>query len=373
VGRILFVESWTDLGGGQRLMLDLVDHLAAHGHTCGVAFPGDGPVRELVRGRGVDDFEYDLPPLPAGAKSLFERASFVTGTPGAATSLVRIGRRFGAQLLFCMGGRPVLPAVLAARRLGVASMCSVQLIYRGSERLLLRWCFGRRQMVSVTFCSAAAAAPFGRMGGKAELLENWVSPSFLEPPLPEREARETVVVGVLGRISRTKGQRLFLDALTPLLEDEPGLQLAIGGAADFEDPGEEAHLRSIADRDGYGERVALLGAVDAREFLDRLDVLVVPSLWEEPFGLVAVEAMARGLPVVATRSGALPEIVADGVTGLVVERAPDDLRAAVARLVGDPDLRRQLGAAGRRRVEERFSPARQLPRVERLVDEAIAA
>ena len=175
---------------------------------------------------------------------------------------------------------------------------------------------------------------------------------------------------MLGRISRTKGQRLFLEALLPLLDSEAGLRLAIGGAVDFEDPAEETHLRSLVATSGHGDRVVFDGTVDALAFLDRLDVLVVPSLWEEPFGLVAVEGMARGLPVVATRSGALTEIVADGLTGLVVERAPSDLRAGVARLVQDEALRRELGAAGRSRVEARFSPATQLPAVERLVERA---
>ena len=82
--------------------------------------------------------------------------------------------------------------------------------------------------------------------------------------------------------------------------------------------------------------------------------------------------MARGLPVVATRSGALPELVADGETGLLVERDAGDLRAAVSRLVADPGLRSELGAAGRRRVEERFAPGRQLPLVAGLVERALA-
>jgi glycosyltransferase involved in cell wall biosynthesis len=373
VATILFVESWTHFGGGQRLMLDLVDHLGSRGHTCAVALPGRGPVSELVGARGVEAFEYDLPKLPPGRKSILERISFLAGTRGAATSLGGIGRRVGAQLLFCMGGRPALPAVLAARRLGVAAICSVQLIYHGPERLLLGWCFRRREMVSVTFCSTSAAAPFSGLGRKGQIVPNWVSPTFLEPPLPDRAEGESVVVGVLGRISRTKGQRLFLEALLPLLDDEPRLRLAIGGAAEFEDPAEETHLRSLAAASGHGDRVVFDGSVDALAFLDRLDVLVVPSLWEEPFGLVAVEGMARGLPVVATRSGALVEIVADGETGLVVERGPSDLRAAVARLVGDAALRTRLGAAGRSRVEAKFSPAIQLPVVAGLVERAIAA
>ena len=372
MGRILFADSWTDLGGGQRLLLDLVDHLGAAGHVCAVAFPGAGPVRERLDEREVQTFDYALPAMPAGSKTLGDRARFLAGSRGAAASLAEVGRQLGAELLFCMGGRPALPVVLAARRLGVPAVCSVQLIYRGAERRLLGWCFSRPEMAAVTFCSTSAAAPFGSLDGKAELVPNWVSPKFLEAPLPSVAEGDSMVVGVLGRLSRTKGQRLFLDALLPLLAGEPRLRLTIGGATDFEDPREEDHLRRLVEESGHADRVEFQGAVDALEFLDALDVLVVPSLWEEPFGLVAVEGMARGLPVVATRSGALPELVADGETGLLVERDAGDLRAAVSRLVADPGLRSELGAAGRRRVEERFAPGRQLPLVAGLVERALA-
>src|SRR5439155_19349209 len=110
VGRILFVDSWTDLGGGQRLLLDLVDHLGAAGHACAVAFPSSGPVRKRLDEQGVATFDYALPAMPAGPKTLGDRARFLAGTRGAAASLTEVGRRFGAELVFCMGGRPALSA-----------------------------------------------------------------------------------------------------------------------------------------------------------------------------------------------------------------------------------------------------------------------
>jgi glycosyltransferase involved in cell wall biosynthesis len=107
------------------------------------------------------------------------------------------------------------------------------------------------------------------------------------------------------------------------------------------------------------------GSVDGTPFLSRSAVLeqyaraycvVAPVLWEEPFGLTAVEAMASGRPVIAYDSGALPELVEDGVTGLIVPRGDTAaLERAVERLLDDEPLARRMGAAGRRRVEERFT------------------
>ena len=236
----------------------------------------------------------------------------------------------------------------------------------------MRWCFGRPEVKRVIFCSTAVAAPFSDVcAAKGRLIHYWVSPEFLDAPRDAAGARRAlglsdgdVAVGVLGRISRTKGQGLFLEALLPLMGEFPRLKLLVGGAADFEDPREEGELRAMAAACADPSRVVMTGKmVESRPFLDALDALVVPSLWDEPFGLVAVEGMARSLPVVVTRSGGLVEIVQDGVTGIHAEKEPGSLREAVRRLAADRDLRLGMGEAGRRRVEDRFHPARQIGKV----------
>ena len=93
------------------------------------------------------------------------------------------------------------------------------------------------------------------------------------------------------------------------------------------------------------------------DYLAMADIGCVPSLWEEPFGLSAAEQMAMGLPVVATDSGALPEIV-DEHTGILVPREgdlPQALAHAIGILAADPALRHALGAAGRKKTQEKFS------------------
>jgi glycosyltransferase involved in cell wall biosynthesis len=86
------------------------------------------------------------------------------------------------------------------------------------------------------------------------------------------------------------------------------------------------------------------------------DILVFPSVWNEPFGIPLIEAMATGIPVIATRGGGFPEIVHDGQTGLLVPRgdAPA-LAEAILRLLESEDLSRSMGQAGRQRVLERFT------------------
>ncbi len=93
---------------------------------------------------------------------------------------------------------------------------------------------------------------------------------------------------------------------------------------------------------------------------------LVPSIWSEPFGIVAIEAMAAGRPVIASRIGGLTEIVLDGATGLLVPAGEHEaLRDAMQRLIGDPDLRLRMGQAGRQRVSD-FQASAVVPRIEQI-------
>jgi glycosyltransferase involved in cell wall biosynthesis len=107
------------------------------------------------------------------------------------------------------------------------------------------------------------------------------------------------------------------------------------------------------------DRVAITGAVPREELLARYaaaDVFAFPSLWDEGYGLPPVEAMAAGVPVVASRSGAVVETVVDGETGFLVEKNdPASLAAAIARLLDDDGLRSTMGARARQRALDCFT------------------
>jgi glycosyltransferase involved in cell wall biosynthesis len=304
--------------------------------------------------------------MTPGRKKLSEKAVYPLHALRASRALVRSLKGSKPSLLYANAPRTFLPAVFAARSMGVPVFCGLHLIFPGGlERRLIRWCFNEPLVRGILFCSEAVAAPFREFsGGKAFVAPYWVSPRFLQSPRGDRPFRSRwgigdgdILVGVVGRISPTKGQRFFLDALSPMLAANPGLHLAVAGSSDFESESEEDALQRARAATPAPERVHLhLEMTDTLAFMDSLDVLVVPSLWEEPFGLVAVEGMARSLPVVVTRSGGLAETVQDGETGYIVEKDPAALRRALEALVTDGGMRRRMGQAGRARAEERHHP-----------------
>lgn len=166
-----------------------------------------------------------------------------------------------------------------------------------------------------------------------------------------------------GRLTEEKGIFWLLDAFARISRDLPAARLLIAGDGP-EGPRIANHIQSA----GLADRVRLLGRLSPAQMQRAFAgawVQVAPSLWEEPFGIVAAEAMMRQTAVIATRSGGLTEQVIDGETGLVVP--PGDtaaLAAALARILSDRQLAQRMGQAGRRRAVAEFSVDRFIDRFE---------
>lgn len=366
MANILFVDQYAALGGGQRILLDLASALIGQGHEVTALFPELGEVSEQLAVAGARIGQFYLGRMRAGEKGVSEKLAYIATALKSTRSISAFAKERGFDLMYVNGPRAMLPGVLAARRLGLPVVAAVHLIHEGLEQRLLNWCFARPQVRLVSFCSTYAAQEFPNVGAKGRVVANWVAPHFLtDESRREHRRRELgltdqdIAVGVLGRVSKTKGQRLFLESATPLLAEYSDLRLLIAGGADFEDPQEEVELKAWATQ--FGDQIRFLGGVGSTEFLDSLDVSVVPSIRPESFGLVAIESMARSLPVIATRRGGLQATVLDGTTGYLVNPDENSMRNALSILISNPSRRRMMGDAGRRRVEAEYSPGILIP------------
>lgn len=165
-----------------------------------------------------------------------------------------------------------------------------------------------------------------------------------------------LLVGCYGRIRAQKGTGDFVDAMIRLMRDRPAVQtIAMGGSV-----GHTGYVRELETRikgAGLADRLRILPEAPVGtmpNWYAALDLYVAPQRWEG-FGLTVLEAMASGVPVVATRVGAFEELVADGTTGALVP--PNDvpkLAAAIAPYLDDPDLRSKAAQAARPHVERNF-------------------
>jgi len=171
----------------------------------------------------------------------------------------------------------------------------------------------------------------------------------------------------IGRLIPIKGHLVLLRALAQARARVPGVVLDVAGRGPL-----EPALKSFARELGIEDAVRFLGFVSPiQKAVEQAAIVVVPSLGEG-FGMVALEAMERARPVIASAVGGLPEIVVDGETGLVVE--PGDAEAlaeAIAALAGDLERAAAMGRAGRERALREFPPERSAERIEELYRAAL--
>lgn len=240
---------------------------------------------------------------------------------------------------------------------------------RHLERLLTR-------RAALVVCISDALARFNRdavglPAGKLRVVrygldappEPWGPPGG--PALPEGAP----VLVAAGRLARQKGIDLAVRALARVRERHPNVQLVVLGEGPL-----RGELQALARALGVAEAVHLPGRVgDVAWWYRRASVVVHPARWEG-FGLVLLEAMLCARPVVAAAVSAVPEIVADGETGLLVP--PDDpeaLARALAALLDDPARAQRLGEAGFARARAEFSVARMAERTLAVYEEALSA
>ncbi len=198
-----------------------------------------------------------------------------------------------------------------------------------------------------------------------EVVWNGVPVSAQRPPLlPEP------LVAYTGRLVAKKGVNVLLDAMRHVLRRVPKARLSIIG-----DGPERERLQQQVDAMGLGARVTFAGHLPRPELERRVAaawVQVVPSLWEEPFGLVAAEAMMRGTAVVASASGGLTEQVVDGQTGFCVPpRDSAALADALIRLLVDRERAEAMGAAARAHALANFTEDRVVDRFAALYDRIV--
>ena len=178
-----------------------------------------------------------------------------------------------------------------------------------------------------------------------------------------------------GRIYPEKGIDTVIKAMIKLIyaqgKREIKLSLAGSGSVEYEN-----HLRQLVNQAELTDNVLFLGWVppeEMPELLRKFDVLVLPSIWPEPFSRAILEGMISGLVVVAARTGGTPEIIVDGENGLLfTPDDPEDLAKKIAHLVDHPESSNKIAHAGRQTILERFTMTKMMDAIESFLQEVVA-
>ncbi len=382
--RILYVHNSADLYGASRSLIRLIGRLDRERFRAVVVLPEPGRLEaRLIEVGATVVVEPGVPVIDRQLVRSARLLLFPWRYVAAARMLRRLIREQGISLVHTNTGVIPSPA-LAARWAGVPHVWHIRDWFQEFRQFwgpYSRYICGTSDRVLAV--SEAIARQFGDRR-KVEVLHNGFDLGEFEVPR-ERYAREfrerwglggEFVVGTVGRIKLVrKGQETLVSAVAELAKRGRMVRCVMVGAP-F--PGNESHLQVLQAQvraHGLEGRVVFTGELpDPRVAYPAFDAFVLPSGQPEPFGGVVMEAMAMGVPVIATAIGGSTDQVAEGETGFLVPPAdPIALADRLERLIADPALRHRMGQGGPRRIQERFSLDQMVRRMEALYAELIGA
>jgi glycosyltransferase involved in cell wall biosynthesis len=261
-------------------------------------------------------------------------------------------------------GGPAIPVVQTFHALGhVKRRHQGTLDTSPAERAELEPQVGRSADTVIATCSDEVfeLRSIGVAADRIDVAPCGVDSGLFTPEGPRESRGRPTRIATVGRLVARKGHGTAISALARLVDEGRDVELlVVGGPPRDQLAGDETYraLSALADELGVRDRVDFRGQVAQSELptvLRSLDALVCAP-WYEPFGIVPLEAMACGVPVVAASVGGLIDTVVDGVTGrLVPPRDPEAVASALATMLDAPEATRQLGREGRRRARSRYS------------------
>ena len=369
---IAFFHQSSDLYGSDRILLELVACVQKAGGVAVVLLPDTGPLTEEFAVRNIEF--HTLPILKLSRARLSLRGVFNLARE-MLTALSNYDHLFASRRVDMVHSNTiaVIGGAIWAHRRRIPHLWHVHEIVE--HPWFATWALPRlvNAMADRVVCTSNATSQWllnvqPSLAGKMQVIWNGV-----HMPYPCNAAATTqlhgkfrpagarLAIGLVGRINRLKGHQMLMDAVD---------QLHDRGFHDFSlvfigspPAGQDIYLTQLEQRVARSpmrERIVMQGfTANIWPAYAALDIVCVPSTEPESFGLVAAEAMAMGKPVIASRLGALTEVVVDGSTGITVTpRDTDALALALERLLCDDTLRESMGLAGRERIDTELSVER---------------
>jgi glycosyltransferase involved in cell wall biosynthesis len=330
------------LGGGEYSFLDFISHLARHWSGL-AAVPCDGELSDKLRLRGIETHSIPLPPV---------RPWQIFNVLGALKTYLHLCRNRHPVLIYANGSRAAIYGSIVGKlkklpvvwhcRIADRDPCLDYLLSKLSTRIVAN--------------SKTTAMRFNRkFQSKIRIVYNGIDlrwfqkHSLQKPELIGNTWRNILLVA---RVSKLKRHDLAISAFEQVAISHPNLHLICIGARDSSEPDWWSYLQKRSLGSSVADRIHWIGQIDdVRPWYYAADALIFPCE-NESFGRVLVEAMACGLPVIAARSGGVPEIVRHGKDGFLVTPGEEkEFTAAVNRILSDDVLRRRLGQSARQRAE----------------------
>jgi glycosyltransferase involved in cell wall biosynthesis len=389
--KLLFLDQFGTLGGGQRVLLETLNSLDRAQYQAIVALGTRGDFREKLLNEGIPVMDLPLGSYHSGKKTPLDMVRFFFRSMYCALVLTGWVFRHRPNLLFANGPRTFICVTLAGWLTCRPVIWHLHNVLSQGVELSLLAVFSR-WVHTIVVCSQASAQPLleRRPGlqSKIRLIYNPV-PRLKQPTAGDVDnlrksfgvQPEDVCIGIFGRVTPFKGQWHFLQAAQLVLQQTRGARFFVVGspAADKTDHEYYSQLRLTAEQSEMKNLVFFIEHQrEVERYLAMMDVVVVASQGPEALPQTVIEAMSLGKAVIAPASGGIVEILEDGKTGLFAEvNEPNKLAATMLKLIHDPEIRKSLACTAQERISrydsrERFAEAIQSTLKSCLAQEGIA-
>jgi len=369
---LLFVDHAQGIGGAEQSLLLLLEHLNSKEWQPHLVC-AEGELARRAKEKRITTHILGLPRLRRSTSALID---WMRG----GIAIARIGKAIGARIIIANTVRSAFYTVLPSKILGVHHIWYMRDFWLSEDRpkhqfidyiLKLAICSNSKLVIA----NSDATKKLIPCKHKITIyngidLNNYFSNyEKINSSKEKYKLDDIILVGMVGRLRPWKGQERFLRVLAQVMVSNPNVRgIIVGGDPFCVDNNYEKYLKQIAMKLNIYNKIVFTGHLnDIRPTLAAIDIFVHPGS-PEPFGLVNIEAMAMGKPIVAFAHGALPEIVIHGQTGLLVPPGDEQAMAeAISALIHDPEQRIKLGYAGQERVKELFTIERTARKFEEVI------
>lgn len=366
---ILFVHSSSELYGSDRSLLNIVKNIDKSKYNIYVILPCEGQLVDEMR------------KIPGVTTAIFEIA-VLRRKNLSVVGLLRYIKEFVASFKFIKrfisenkvdivdtNTAVVFPGAVAAKCCKIKSVWHIrEIIKSNTENKVVSFMMNTFAdlIIANSKTTAKALAVDQR---KIRVVYNAVEEQEDTYHLPN----QSLIVGMAGRINRWKGQKFFVDVAEIVHKKFPEVIFHIAGEAYTGETYLKEELKEYIACKNLSDTVILLGQVDNMcEFYQNISIFVLPSIQPEPFGLVVIEAMEYGLPVIATKHGGPVEIITDGVDGYLVDyKDPNEMACRIMELIKDSDKCRTMGECGKEKKRSVFSVSTMIQGVECVFEELL--
>ncbi len=345
--RLLILDQFSDPGGAQQALVDLLPAIRERGWEAAVGMPSDGPLFDQIGALGFETARIDCGPYRSGRRSPADALRFLSGTPRLARQVRLLAERTRADLVYVNGPR-LLPAVAGMR---VPVVFHSHSYIAGLARRMAGRALRRADATVIAACRFVAE-PWTKFVPRERVT---VIYNGVAGPARAFERRRGVPrIGCIGRIAPEKGQREFLRAASIIHRALPECRFLVCGAPLFSDARAQRYAAQVR-AEAAGLPVEFTGWVaDVHAALAGLDLLLVPSTGPEATTRAIPEAYAAGVPVIAFRSGGIPEVVA-GPYGTLANSVEQMAALAIELLRGPEDRLARMSEAAREQWRRRFT------------------